>query len=230
MAVQINSSTFEFLKDLHENNYREWFQEHKPRYEIAHANMVDFMEELMIRMGEEDHIVERSGKRSLFRIYRDVRFSKNKAPYKSNFSGSMKRATKWLRGGYYLSVQPGKTMVAGGFFSPNSEDLKRIRTEIADDDQPLRKIIADPTFQKMFGNLTGEGVKTAPMGFSKEHPAIDLIRMKQFIVERYFTDEEVLAESFLDEVVKTYMAMRPYFDYMSEVLTTDGNGLPRTDL
>lgn len=222
----IESSTLKFLKDLEKNNHREWFQEHKPRYEQAHANMVSFATELFDRMCETDNLVEMSGKKMLFRIYRDVRFSKNKSPYKNHFSGRMKRATKWLRGGYYFSVEPGgNTLVAGGFWGPNADDLKRIRKEFEYDDQPIRKIIAEKNFQKYFGELMGEGVKTAPRGFDQEHPAIDLIRMKQFIVQRKFSDDQVLADSFMDEVVATYEAMRPYFDYMSEVLTTDENGV-----
>lgn len=222
--VSILPATLTFLRELGENNYREWFQEHKPRYEQAHHNMVNFADALIDRMGEHDQLVPMSGKKSLFRIYRDVRFSKNKTPYKRSISGRMKRDTKWLRGGYYYHIEPGNSFVAGGFWSPNKEDLRRIRDEIAADDMPLREIIADPTFQKMFGTLQGEGVKTAPKGFSKDHPAIDLIRMKQFIVRRHFTDQEVLDANFLEQMIETFVAMRPYFDYMSDVLTTDRNG------
>ena len=216
----ISSNTFQFLQDLKEHNDRDWFQEHKPRYQTAHENMIDFAEAIGDRMSQEDHIVPKSGKQMLFRIYRDVRFSKNKAPYKTHFSGSLKRATEQLRGGYYFHIEPGnKSVIAGGFWAPSPEDLKRIRTAIEQDDQPMREIIAAPEFIELFGELHGDAVKTAPKGFDKNHPAIDLIRFKQFIVKRDFTDAEVLKEGFMEEAVRTFLGMHPFFDYMSEVLT-----------
>lgn len=227
----LQPTTLNFLTDLGANNHREWFQENKERYEQAHLDMIAFSEALLDRMQAHDRIEPMSGKKMLFRIYRDVRFSKNKDPYKTHWAGSMRRATPLLRGGYYYHIQPGNgTFIAGGFWNPNPDDLKRIREEFAMDDQPIRKIIADPKFQQMFGDLEGEGVKTAPKGFSRDHPAMDLIRKKQFIVYRNFSDEEVLSGEFLPEVVRTYEAMRPFFDYMSEVLTTDLNGARLPDL
>lgn len=221
----IQSVTFDFLKDLAENNYREWFHENKPRYEAAHADMIAFAEDLYDKMIEEDNLVPRTGKKTLYRIYRDVRFSKDKAPYKQHWAGGFRRATPLLRGGYFFHVEPGKSFAAGGFWAPNKEDLLRIRQEFAADDKPIRAIIADDTFQQMFGELWGAELKTSPKGFDKEHPAIDLIRKKQFIVSRSFTDKQVLAPDFADQIVNTFFAMRPYFDYMSDVLTTDKNGV-----
>ncbi|MEM7369605.1 MAG: DUF2461 domain-containing protein [Bacteroidota bacterium] len=222
--MPISPSTFDFLNDLKANNTREWFQDHKARYEAAYANVIDFADGLLDKMNEHDHLVPMTAKKSLFRIYRDVRFSKDKSPYKNHWGGRMKRATEELRGGYYYHIEPGNSFVAGGFWAPDKEDLKRIRDEFAADADPIRAITADPDFVKMFGQLKGDAVKTAPKGFSKEHPNIDLIRMKQFIVTREFSDESVLQDSYVDEVVNTFLAMRPYFDYMSEVLTTNANG------
>lgn len=221
-ATAIPASTFQFLQELKVNNNRVWFNENKPRYVEANEQFKAFANTLMDKMSHYDQIEALK----VFRIYKDVRFSKDKTPYKSSFSGSLKRATKWLRGGYYFHVEPGNTIVAGGFWGPAPVDLKRIRQEIAADDQPLRKIISDPTFIKTFGELYGDGVKTAPKGFSKEHPAIDLIRLKQFLVKRSFTDKQALSSGFVDEVVQTFHNMRPFFDYMSDVLTTDANGVP----
>ncbi|MDP5169953.1 MAG: DUF2461 domain-containing protein [Bacteroidia bacterium] len=222
----IQPSTLDFLRDLSQNNTREWFQEQKPRYETALANMVTVADQLQDAMLEVDNIEPREAKKMLFRIYRDVRFSANKAPYKTHFSGSMQRATDALRGGYYFHIMPGGSFQGGGFWAPEKEDLLRIRTAIADDPEPLREIISDPVFVKIFGSLQGETLKTAPKGFDKEHPAIDLIRHKTFIVMRSFTDAEVCSATFVDQLVEGYAAMLPFFDYMSEVLTTDGNGLP----
>ena len=225
-AVSIPASLFEFLQDLKGNNNREWFNAHKDRYLSEHQHVINFAEALMARMEAHDHIVPRTGKQSLHRIYRDTRFSKDKTPYKTHFSGNMKRATKWLRGGYYFHIQPGASIIAGGFWGPNSADLKRIRKELAAAAQPLRDIIADPTFTATFGELTGNKVKTAPQGYTRDHPNIDLLRYKQFLLVRNFTDEEVLAPTFLDEAIQTYINMRPMFNFMSDVLTTDENGVP----
>jgi len=229
MATTISKSTLQFLKDLSKNNNRPWFNDNKDRYTAAHENMVAFAEDLIDEMSHHDNLVPMTGKKSLFRIYRDVRFSKDKSPYKNNFAGGLKRATKWLRGGYYYHIQPGESFAGGGFWGPNSEDLKRVRQEIAADDQPLRKIIADPTFVKTFGTLKGDAVKTAPKGFAKDHPAIDLLRHKQFVISRSFTEKEITSAEFVHELVQTFQDMRPFFDYMSDVLTTDANGVPIED-
>ena len=229
MPTKISKETFDFLKDLNNNNNREWFQENKPRYEKAHANAVDFAEALMERMNEHDNLIPRTGKKTLFRIYRDVRFSKNKAPYKTSFGGRFTRATDLLRGGYYFHIEPGNCYVAGGFWAPNAQDLKRIRKEFEADDTEIREIIASDEFQKYFGELQGDGVKTAPKGFDKTHPAIDLIRKKQFIVTHKFSEKDSRSEDFIDKMNEAFQAMRPYFDYMSDVLTTDENGVSLFD-
>ena len=129
-----------------------------------------------------------------------------------------------LRGGYYLHIEPGGSFVGGGFWEPNASDLNRIRKEFEMDDEEIRTIVADETFKKVFGGLKGEELKTAPKGFDKTHPAIDLIRKKQYLLTRNFSDIEVLAPNFQEEVLATFKAMRPFFDYMSEVLSTDLNG------
>ena len=228
-SMEINSiapSTLDFLTALRHNNNREWFNEHKARYQAEHRRMIAFAETLRDRLSHYDKLEPMSGKQILFRIYRDIRFSKDKRPYKTHFAGRFKRATKWLRGGYYFHISPGESMVGGGFWGPEKEDLLRIRQELAADARPLRQIIAEPNFQETFGELRGDTVKTAPRGFSRDHPDIDLIRHKQFIVRRDFTDAEVLSPVFMDQLVESFRRMRPFFDYMSEVLTTDANGQP----
>lgn len=218
--MNIAQTSLQFLSDLAANNNRVWFQANKPRYEATLENMKQFMQAVEAGLNETDHIEEAT----LFRIYRDVRFSKDKLPYKDNFGMGFKRATKRLRGGYYLQIGPGVSFAGGGFWAPNAQDLKRIRDEFAVDDQPIRQIMADATFQDYFGALRGDEVKTAPRGYEKDHPAVDLIRKKNFFVHRDFSDAEVTGGNFLREVKKTFEAMRPYFDYMSMVLTTDMNG------
>jgi uncharacterized protein (TIGR02453 family) len=166
-----------------------------------------------------------SGKKSLFRIYRDTRFSKDKIPYKTNWAGGFQRATKKRRGGYYFHIEPGNSFVGGGFWGPEPKDLKRIRDEFSYDAAPLRKILKSKSFIDTFGTLEGEKVKTSPKGFSADNPAIDLIKYKQFLLIKRFTDKEVLSDDFLKQVNDTLKKMRPFLDYMSEVLTSDENGV-----
>ncbi|MCB0599497.1 MAG: DUF2461 domain-containing protein [Lewinellaceae bacterium] len=225
-ATSIPKSALDFLKELRENNNREWFTANKSRYQAEHAHVVEFAEALLARMGQHDQLEPMTGKQSLFRIYRDVRFSKDKSPYKTHFSGTMKRDTKWLRGGYYFHIEPGGSFVGGGFWGPSSADLKRIRQELAADAEPVRKIIAAPEFVETFGQLDGEQLKTAPQGYSQDHPNIDLLRYKQFLLSQSYTDKEVTSPGLLDKMVLAFQRMRPFFDYMSEVLTTDENGVP----
>src|SRR5688572_18578315 len=140
--VKIDSSTLKFLKDLEKHNNREWFTGHKDQYDAALANVNQFRDAVLQQLNKTDVIED--GR--VFRIYRDVRFSKDKAPYKNNFGIHFTRAGKERRGGYYLHIQPGESFAGGGFWSPEPQDLKRIRDEFAFDDKPIRKLIANKTF------------------------------------------------------------------------------------
>ena len=223
--VKIEPSNFEFLKLLKKNNNREWFAANKNRFAKEQQQMIDFADALLLEMNKHDVIETPSGKKSLYRIYRDTRFSKDKTPYKNNWAGGFKRATKQRRGGYYFHIEPGNSIAAGGFFAPEPKDLKRIRDEFAYDDASIRKILKSKSFVNTFGTLEGEQLKTSPKGFDANNPAIDLIRFKQFLLIRRFSDKEVLSDNFLGTVNDTFKKMRPFFDYMSEVLTTDENGI-----
>jgi uncharacterized protein (TIGR02453 family) len=224
-SAPIPSSAMDFLKALKKNNNRDWFNERKDLYlkELQHIEL--FADALLALLNTEDMIETPSGKKSLHRIYRDTRFSKEKTPYKTNWSGSFKRATKLRRGGYYFHLEAGNSFIAGGFWAPNPEDLKRFRDEVAFDAAALRKILKAKSFVNSFGTLKGEQVKTSPKGFDAANEAIDLLRYKQFLLIRPFSDKEVLDPSFLKEAYATFRHMRPFFDYMSEVLTTDINGI-----
>ncbi len=218
----LDESAFTFLRTLESNNNRDWFAKNKAKYIAANNQFKALAQEINEGMQKQDKIE----KMKLFRIYRDVRFSKNKDPYKNSFSLGFSRETKALRGGYYLHLQSGgNSFVGGGFWQPEAADLKRIREEIAADADSLRKIINSTNFKKKFGELGGEQLKTAPKGFPKDHPDIDLLRYKSFIVSKQFSDKEVTTSGFANEVLNHFQAMRTFFDYMSEVLTTDVNGV-----
>jgi uncharacterized protein (TIGR02453 family) len=219
--MQFNSSSLFYLKKLKKNNNRDWFAENKPTFIEAQNNAKELYAEIRNNLEEHDDIE----KFKLFRIYRDVRFSKDKTPYKPHFAGSFSRLGKQLRGGYYLRIRPGESFLAGGFWEPNKEDLLRIRKEIEVDATEFREILEDKNFQHYFGNtFKGDELKTAPRGFDKEHPDVDLLRKKGFIAVRNFTDEEVLSSNFISEVDNSYKALRPFFNLFSDILSTNLNG------
>ena len=222
----MDKSVFKFLKNLQHHNNREWFIKNKPLYETARKNLAKFIDLVIIEMNQFDSLETPNGSRSLQRIYRDLRFSSDKSPYKSYMAGRLKRAGRERRGGYYFHFEPGKTYLAGGFYGPEAEDLKRIRMEFAADHETIRKILKDKGFIKYFGTIQGQKLKSAPRGFSAELPGIELIKMKQLILKRKFSDHEVFSGEFFYQMIETYRQMRPFFDYMTWILTTDVNGSP----
>ncbi|WP_313113647.1 DUF2461 domain-containing protein [Aequorivita sediminis] len=221
MNPTIPKSAFEFLLKLKENNNREWMQENKKEYLANEKLLKEFYSAVENNLNVTDEIA----RVKVFRINRDVRFSNNNTPYNVHRSVSFSRAGAHRRGGYYLRLEPGNSYMAGGFFSPEKEDLFRIRKEFELDSQEIREILTRKEFKKAFGGFNQENaVKTAPKGFNKDDENIDLIRLKSFFVTHKFTDEEVFAKDFKDKLLNHYLLLRPFFDYMSDVLTTDLNG------
>ncbi|WOD43313.1 DUF2461 domain-containing protein [Hwangdonia lutea] len=222
MSTQALKLALNFFKKLEKNNNRDWFNENKPEFKAIETEIKKIYNSVLENLNKHDEI----DKLKIFRIYRDVRFSKNKLPYKTHFGGSFHRAKPKLRGGYYLHIQPNnESFIATGFWEPAKEDLLRIRKEFEMDDQEIRNIIENKSFKKVWGGLVGDEVKSAPRGFDKAHKAIDLIKKKQYIFVKKYTDKDVLNPGFLDDVNASFKAIRPYFDYMSDVLTTDLNGV-----
>mgnify|MGYP005985985337 FL=1 len=219
--MQFEKSTLQFLTNLEQNNDRDWFTEHKPRFVEIQNDVKKLFSEMQVNLEKHDEIE----KMKIYRIYRDVRFSKDKTPYNPRLAVSFSRLGKQLRGGYFLQIKPGGTMIGGGFWQPEKEDLLRIRKEIELDATEFRAILKDKNYQKCFGGeFHGDELKSAPRGFDKEHPDVDLLRKKGFIAVRNFTDKQLLAPDFLQEVDNTFQAMRPFFDLFSDVLTTNLNG------
>ncbi|WP_299554622.1 DUF2461 domain-containing protein [Seonamhaeicola sp.] len=227
MSVSVPKAALDFFKQLEKNNNRDWFNELKKEFKAIEAEVKQVYNSIYDTLNTHDDI----DKMKMFRIYRDVRFSKNKLPYKTHFGGSFHRTKPKLRGGYYLHIQPNnESFIATGFWEPAPADLLRIRKEFEMDDSEIREILANKEFNSVWGDtFVGDEVKTAPKGFSKDHKAIDLIKKKQYIFIKKYTDKEVLANDFLDDVNASFKAIRPYFDYMSDVLTTDLNGVSLID-
>ncbi|WP_218598803.1 DUF2461 domain-containing protein [Polaribacter sp. NJDZ03] len=219
--MQFEKSSFQFLKDLQENNNREWFTEHKPTFVKHQKNLKELFLAMQMDLEKHDEI----DKMKIYRIYRDVRFSKDKTPYNPRFAVSFSRLGKQLRGGYFLQIKPGGTFLGGGFWQPEKDDLFRLRKEIEQDSFEFREILEHKDFVRYFeGKFGGDELKSAPRGFDKEHKDIDLLRKKGFVATRNFTDAEVLAPNFLEELDKSFKALRPFFNLFSDVLTTNLNG------
>ena len=218
----ILKDTIQLLVDIRENNNRPWFAGQKDRYDLARQNVKDFLADLLVEMEKIDQIE----KNKLFRIYRDVRFSKDKTPYNSHWSMSLGRAKPYLRGGYYLKLNPEGAYLACGFWNPASSDMALIRSNIDLDDKSFRKAINHKKVKAAWGEMVGNQVKSAPRGYDKNHPSIDLLRFKQFVFAKEYSLKQMHQKDFLKEVVKSYKEIRPFFNYMSDILGHNLNGEP----
>jgi uncharacterized protein (TIGR02453 family) len=217
----ISAASLDFFAQLQEHNHRPWFEANKARYLQAKREIEALMQQVQRNLEQTDEIEYAK----LFRIYRDVRFSKNKLPYKGYLGGYFRRFGADRRGSYAFDIETGNSRAGGGFFGPNAADLLRIRREFEADATMIENIVQDANFVQHFGHLQGDGVKTAPRGFDKKHPNIQWIRKKQFYAYETFPDSEVIRPDFADQMTETFLAIRPFFDYMSDVLTTDMNGV-----
>jgi len=221
MNPQVNPSIFKFLNTLKDNNNRPWFAENKEYYLEEEEKIKSFFTSIFQGLQLQDNL---EGMKA-YRIYRDVRFSKDKSPYKLYRSCSYKRATAALRGGYHLEITPDGSFLAVGFWQPNKEDLLRIRQEFELDVDTITDILNSKEIGETFGGFYKRNIlKKAPKGFDKNHPNIQLINKKDFILLRKFTNKEVLHKDFQKTVLNSFKSVKPFFDYMSSVLTTDLNG------
>jgi uncharacterized protein (TIGR02453 family) len=220
--MKISKDCLKFLNELSLNNNRDWFEANKAIFK-SHQSEVKAVLELVKEGLSETDTIE---KLKIFRIYRDVRFSKDKTPYKDYFSGSLSRMGQSLRGGYYIHLKPGDAFLAVGFWDPNKEDLFRIRKEIETDARDFHELLNNKSFKNIWGNFQGDTLKMAPKGFSKEHPEIGLLRRKNFVFVHPLKNSDICSENFIPNTVKAFEVSRPFLDLMSDILTTDLNGEP----
>ncbi|WP_221391767.1 DUF2461 domain-containing protein [Dyadobacter sp. NIV53] len=212
--------TLEFLRQLVENNNREWFQENRKKYDDAKADLADLVEYLIAEVGKFQDLGNLQVKECIFRINRDIRFSKNKTPYKSNLSAGIGPGGRGAgKIDYYLHIQPGdQSFLGGGMWDATSDQLARFRQEVDYNADELKKIIEDKTFRAFYPNISGESLKTMPKGYPKDHPEIELLKRKQLFFDHRFTDKEVTSKDFGEKVVKGIALLKPYIDYMNYVL------------
>lgn len=221
MSATISSKTFDFLKKLTKNNNREWFTENKSLYTDSQENVIAFLDELIKEMAEFDEELEKiDGKKALFRIYRDTRFSKDKIPYKTNFGASLGMGKGSQKGGYYLHMEPGKSFLAGGIYMPESSVLKEVRKEISLYGEDFLKIINQKDFKKHFPELDQDDkLKKIPQGFEKEDPMGEYLKLKNFIVLYHLKDEEILDKNAIKNMTKVFKIMKPFNDFLNTPLS-----------
>jgi len=217
--VQINKSTLTFLTELRHHNEREWFSTNRSLYEQARGNFEAFVQAVLDEIMKFDPIYKGlEAKSCIFRINRDTRFSHDKSVYKTNFGAFMVRGGKKNGDkfpGYYLHIEPGASFVAGGSYIPPSPWLGAIREHIDRDGDKLLRIINSKDYKKYFDGLEGEKLKVPPRGYSKDHPHIELIKMKSFLAERNFSDARVLAPDFFETVTGAFREMKPLNDFLT---------------
>lgn len=208
---------YDFLRDLAENNNREWFEQNKKRYEEARHQVEGIIDAVIGEVGRFHDMGDITGKKAMFRIYRDVRFSKDKSPYKMNFSAMIsKEGRKEMKNyGYYLQFQPGETFLAAGEYEPSAESLAKIRQEIDYNTSEFKAIITKPEFIHLYGRMQGKQLKTAPKGYDKEHPEIDLLRYTQFYFVTKFSEKEALAPDFPRKIAQAVRVIRPFLDFLA---------------
>lgn len=219
--MQITKATTQFLKDLKAHNNRDWFAANKPRFELAKKEFEEFVDALISEIVKFDpSIAHHSAKDCIFRIYRDVRFSPDKSPYKSHFgahiTSAARRSEIHSRAGYYIHLEPGDTFIAGGAYLPQGDWLKAIRSEIAYDPKEFKRILNNKSFKDYFGDMEGDKLKTAPRAYPKDHPEIELLKQKSFLAVNKCSDKDVLKTDFLQHCAKTCKALFPFDQFLNK--------------
>jgi uncharacterized protein (TIGR02453 family) len=211
--MMIQRHTFDFLKELVENNNREWFQANKEKYDAARENVIEFTAELLKLMRKIDPAIDENldAKKCVMRIYRDIRFSKNKTPYKNNFGVSIPTRGLKLGGAeYYLQIAPGNSFIAGGYWMPESSHLKAIRQEIDYNAHDLKKIVDDAEFINLFGEFRKQDqLKSVPREYAADNENIDLLKLKSFIAFHQFNEGELLKKDAVEKVASLCSKIQP---------------------
>jgi uncharacterized protein (TIGR02453 family) len=218
--MKIEKTTMDFLSKLARNNNRAWFQKNRELYEQSRENVLAATHILIGEIAKFDpSVIGVDEKDCLFRIYRDARFSRDKSPYKTNFGAFIKSGGRSSPGaGYYFHVEPGASITAGGIYMPPAPELLKIRTAIAKHTAEFETIVGDRKFIRRFGGLAEERLKTAPKGFPKDHPAIEHLKWKHYIVVRSYADTSVLSTRHLGNCIEDYMIAAPLNEFINRAI------------
>ena len=219
----IQKSTIDFLKQLGKNNNKQWFDANKEKYLAAKSDVDSFVSKAIKAFSTFDKsLASLKAKDCVFRIYRDVRFSKDKRPYKTNMGASINHGGKKMEvAGYYLHIEPGKSFIAGGRWMPSGDHLKKIRQEIDYNGKSFHKIIEDKNFKKQFGGLDMSDeyrLARPPKGYDKSHKDIEILKLNSYLVWREFSDKEVTANEFLKELTASAKIMKPFLVFLNTAI------------
>jgi len=217
----LEKETLSFLRNLKKNNRKEWFDTNRKAYEEARADFSRFIYQLIVQTATFDpSIAHLTSKDCMFRINRDIRFSKDKSPYKTNFGASINMGgRKSSLGGYYFHLEPGgKSFIGGGVYMPMAPELKMIRQEIDYNFDEFKQIIGNKAFRSTYGDLDKRSefsLVTTPKGYEKDNPAIEYLRLKSFIADKSLTDEELTSKSLLKNAVAAFKALHPLIVFLN---------------
>lgn len=216
----IQEATLQFLRDLKANNNKAWFEDHRPQYETARTEFENFVAEILKRLSTLDPaFAEQWAKNCIYRIYRDVRFSKNKTPYKNHFSAYFARGgRKWDGAGYYFQLEPGNIFVGGGMWMPPPTILKNIRQEIDYNFKEFQSLLQDKKFAKTFGDLEGEKLQRPPQGYDATNPAIEFLKQKSFIAHSNVSDAIIRSAKAHDKLLEGFTTLSPLVAFLNRTL------------
>lgn len=220
----LHPKTIQFLTKLKKNNSREWFNEHRNEYDAAKENFIELVNQILSQAGQFDQDISvLTYKDCIFRINRDVRFSKNKDPYKNNMAAYFVKGGKksWLAG-YYFHFEPGdKSFIGGGLYGGEPNQIKKVRQEIDYDWEAFKGILQNKNFKKTFGDLSreeGMSLVREPKGYDKDNPAIDYIKLKNFIVSVPVTDEELTDQKLVKKIITAFTTMQPLLQFLNRAI------------
>ena len=222
----LSKDSVQFLDDLKANNNRDWFLDNKKRYEVFKKDYHQLVVDILDAMKPLDPSLEMlEVKNCTFRINRDIRFSKDKSPYKDHLGVWISSGSKGMnRSGYYVHIARAGSFIAGGFYCPEAEDLKKVRKEIAYFHEDLEEIMSNKNFKKEFGDFDRNEanlLKNPPRGYEKDHPAIEFLKLKSFETSQKFDFEEILAADFVTKMSKKLLVLKPLNDFINRALTSE---------
>lgn len=216
----LQKSTLDFLGELKRNNKKEWLEKNKSAFEKAKLDFEIFISGLFFELAKiNKNLVGVDPKKCIFRIYRDVRFSKNKEPYKSNFGAAISESGKTMEAAlFYIHLEPGNnSFIAGGRYMPDSTSLKKLREKILENPNAFKKIISEKKFKSLFSELSDLKVKTVPRGYAKTHPEIELLKYTSYIVEKKIDDKMLVSKEFQKLCVEAYKVLFPFIKYLNDM-------------
>lgn len=216
----LQASTLKFLEELGNNNNREWFDAHRDNYQAAKEDFESFVTAMKNEMLPLiPRLEEQQAKNMIFRVFRDVRFSKDKTPYKAHFSAYFSQGgRKWPGAGYYIHIQPGASFAAAGIWMPEGPLLKNIRQEIDYDYPAFQDILGEASFKKKFNKISGETLQKVPAGYEATNPAADYLKMKSFIADTAIGDGEVLRKDFVKKLATVFATAAPFVNFMNRAM------------